>query len=188
MSPFSLCQVVSSATTTSLIDLTFVPSLSQVSSCSVVPPLANFDHYGLQLEIAKPMIPVQKQTKSRMVWRYALADVEKANEMIDSINWDPLITEDVNISLANWQKAFMNIMEECIPRVILPKKQNLPWMSKKKAQTMRKRNYRFKRDKHTDDSAVHQKYKKARNRVTSLLRIAKRLYMQGLDLSDKKKF
>ena len=188
MSPFSLCQVVSSATTTSLIDLTFVPSLSQVSSCSVVPPLANFDHYGLQLEIAKPMIPVQKQTKSRMVWRYALADVEKANEMIDSINWDPLITEDVNILLANWQKAFMNIMEECIPRVILPKKQNLPWMSKKKAQTMRKRNYLFKRDKHTDDSAVHQKYKKARNRVTSLLRIAKRLYMQGLDLSDKKKF
>ena len=53
---------------------------------------------------------------------------------------------------------------------------------------MRKRNYLFKRAKHTDDSAVHQKYKKARNRVTSLLRIAKRLYMQGLDPSDKKKF
>ena len=66
-----------------------------------------------------------------MVWRYALADFEKANEMIDSIDWDPLITEDVNISLANWQKAFMNIMEECTPRVILPKKRNLPWMSKK---------------------------------------------------------
>ena len=134
---FSLCQVVSSAThrspsgTTSLIDLAFVPSLSQVSSCSVVPPLANFDHYGLQLEIAKPTITVQKQTKLRIVWRYALADFEKANEMIDSIDWDPLITEDVNISLANWKKAFMNIMDECIPRVILPKKQNLPWMSKK---------------------------------------------------------
>ena len=130
------------------------------------------------------MISVQKQTKSRMVWRYALADFEKANEMIDSIDWDPLITEDVNVSLANWKKAFMNIMEECIPRVILPKKQNLPWMSKKIAQTMTKRNY----PKHTDDSAVHQKYKKARNRVTSLLPIAKRLYMQGLDPSYKKKF
>ena len=107
--------------------------------------------------------------------------------MIDSIDWDPLIT-DVNISLANWQKAFMNIMEECIPRVILPIKQNLPWMSKKIAQTMRKRNYLFKRAKHIDDSAVHQKYKKARNRVTFLLRIANRSYMQGLDPSDKKKF
>ena len=53
---------------------------------------------------------------------------------------------------------------------------------------MRKRYYLFKRAKHTDDSAVHQKYKKARNRVTSLLRIAKRFYMQRLDLSDKKKF
>ena len=42
LSPFSLCQVVSSAThrssrgTTSLIDLAFVPNLSQVSSCSVI--------------------------------------------------------------------------------------------------------------------------------------------------------
>ena len=52
LSPFSLCQVVSSVThrspsgTTSLIDLAFVPSLLQVSSFSVVSPLANFDHYG----------------------------------------------------------------------------------------------------------------------------------------------
>ena len=53
---------------------------------------------------------------------------------------------------------------------------------------MRKRNYLFKRAKHIDDSAVHQKYKKARNRVTFLLRIANRSYMQGLDPSDKKKF
>ena len=45
LSPFSLSQLVSSAThkypsgTTSLIDLAFVPNLSQVNSYSVVPPL-----------------------------------------------------------------------------------------------------------------------------------------------------
>ena len=194
LSPFSLSQLVSSAThkcpsgTTSLIDLAFVPNLSQVNSCSVVPPLSNSDHYGIQLEFAKPSIPVQNPKKPRLVWRYALADFTKANETIESIDWDFLITDDVNVSLANWQKKYMSIMEDCIPRRALPKRRNLPWMSKKITQSIRKRNHLFKRAKHTNDYATHQKYKKMRNNVTTLLRNAKKTYMRGLDPYDKKKF
>ena len=92
------------------------------------------------------------------------------------------------MSLANWQKKYMSIMEDCIPRRALPKRRNLPWMSKKITQSIRKRNHLFKRAKHTNNYATHQKYKKMRNNVTTLLRNAKKTYMHGLDPYDKKKF
>ena len=105
LAPFSLYQVVSHAThvspngTTSLIDLVFMPNLSQLRYCTVIPPLANSDHNGIQLELTSPMTTTRKPGKPKVVWKYAQADFEMAKfkVLIDSTNWDALLSGDVNV-------------------------------------------------------------------------------------------
>ena len=63
LSPFALRQVVQSAThspigTPSLIDLVFISNVSQLGSCSVMPPLATSDHNGIHLVIKQPTLLV----------------------------------------------------------------------------------------------------------------------------------
>jgi len=45
-------------------------------------------------------------------------------------NWDALInSSDINVYFQNWEQQFMYI-NEIIPKGTLPKRQNLPWLSK----------------------------------------------------------
>ena len=76
----------------------------------------------------------------------------------------------------------MSIMEECIPRRVLPSQRNLPWLNKNIKSAMRKRNTLFKK---TGYSA---KFRSARNGVISLLRRAKANYFKNLNPRDSKKF
>ena len=105
--PFSLYQVVSHAThvspngSTSLIDLVFMSNLSQLRYCTVIPPLANSDHNGIQLELTSPMTTTRKPGKPKVVWKYAQADFEMAKVLIDSTNWDALLSGDVNVSITS---------------------------------------------------------------------------------------
>ena len=94
--------------TSPLIDLVFMSNLSQLSSCSVVPPLENSDHHGLHLVITQLSVPTQKPRKPRLIWIYAQADYDSARAMIETTDWDSLISEDVNVSLAKWQARFMS--------------------------------------------------------------------------------
>ena len=49
---------------------------------------------------------------TRKVWRYALADFDCANELLDIIDWDSLLPhDDVN---AYWAAYFLQITEICI--------------------------------------------------------------------------
>ena len=85
-----------------------------------------------------------------------------------------------------WQERFLAIMEECIPRKVLPPRRNLPWLNKGTIQSIRRRNNLFKRAK---NSPVDKgRYKQARNRVISQLRNAKRDYFRKLNPSNPKKF
>ena len=184
LSPFSLHQVVQSAThvspscTSSLIDLALMSNISQLSSCSVVPPLENSDHHGLHLVITQLSVPTQKPRKPRLIWKYAQADFDSARAMIETTDWDSLISEDVNVSLAKWQARFMWIMEQCIPRSSPPDKHNLPWLSKKITQSIRRKNNLYKRARRFSSDKSWQKYRRMRNKVTSMLRGVKRMYTQ----------
>ena len=80
-------------------------------------------------------------------------------------------------------------MEECIPRKILPpRRRNLPWLNKSLIQSIRRRNCLFKRAHRSKFSLHHSQYKRARNRVTSQLRQAKKNFFSNLNTSDTKQF
>ena len=40
-------------------------------------------------------------------------------------DWDRLLTNDINESLGNWQAIFMGIIQDCVPKKVLPKRRNL---------------------------------------------------------------
>ena len=70
-------------------------SPSQLSSCYAIPPLANSDHLGLHLSltIAKNSHHARPAVK-RKLWRYNQADFDKAAEMINSSDWNALLTDN----------------------------------------------------------------------------------------------
>ena len=146
----SLTQVVTEAThvntngTATLIDLALVSNHSLLQNCEVIPPIGNSDHNGILLQLKWKSNKQQVQPQPRPLWRYAHADFNKACDLIDNTNWDALI--DINMSLQNWEQQFM---KETIPKRTVPKRQNLPWLSKNALWAMRKRNYLYRQAKRT---------------------------------------
>ena len=76
-------------------------------------------------------------------------------------------------------------MNECIPKKKLPNHKNLPWMSKRLINLIKRRNLLYKRAKLTGNFS---KYRAMRNRVATELRSAKRSYFQKLNPKKSKEF
>ena len=197
---FNFTQVVSDFThvapcgSMSLIDLIFTSSPSQILGCDTIPPLDNPNaksyHHGLHVTISwKPPDSQRNHLHRRTVWRYTHADFAKASRMISETGWDKLFSEDIDLYCARWQQTFLSIMEQCIPKKVLPpRRRNLPWLSKSLVQSMRRRNCLFKKAKRTSDPTYKSQYKSVRNRVTSQLRQAKQKYFQNLNPANAKQF
>ena len=172
-----------------MIDLIATSSPSLLQSCETIPPLANSDHMGLLLQSHWRQIRQPRGGSTRSIWFYKHADWHKACELIEDTNWDSLLADDVNTSWENWMKCFMEIMVECIPQRMLPKRGNLPWLSKSLIQLMRRRNLLFSHAKRSGKRSDVEKYKRIRNRVVTQLRNAKSSYFRNLNpKSNSKKF
>ena len=116
--------------------------------------------HSLQSGRPSPLVP-------RRIWRYKLADFELANDMLLELDPTEIIVEDdVNASWNNWSNEFLKIMELCVPHGRLPRRKNLPWLSKSIIQLIRKRNSYFRKSK--TSSLYCQKYRRVRNKVVSL--------------------
>ena len=75
----------------------------QLLDCSVIPPLANADHNGLELLFKWKHCDKQVRVTPRTIWRYKDADYRKACQMIDETDWDDLLHEDdIDRSATNW--------------------------------------------------------------------------------------
>ena len=194
MDLFRLSLVVDDVTHTSsrgapsIIDLVLASSPS-IASCSSVPPLANSDHMGLSVLVNLGHDLDGVRSSGRSVWRYAYADFDLANVLINDVDWGALVTDDVDDFCLFWQSTFLSIMEQCIPRSVLPdRRRNLPWLTKPLLQCIRRKNALYRRVKHSSCVLLHLKYKQLRNRVTSLLRSAKHGYFSSIDPSDTRSF
>jgi len=147
-----------------LIDLVLSSSLGLVQDCSVIPPLETSDHRGV-LTTAKWLVPSKpKPCNPRTIWKYALADFEKANELLSEIDMANILDDtDVNLAWTKWQDAFLKTMEWCIPKGKTPKRKNLPWLSKDMTKMIKTRNRYFRRARSSTSYAA--KYRKMRNLV-----------------------
>ena len=92
---------------------------------------------------------------------------------------------NVDDSWSNWSKQFLSIMDEWIPKRTLPKRKNLPWLTKRLISSIRKRNRLYKQGKLSGDLS---KYRLQRNMVTSELRIARQNFFRKINPKRPKEF
>ena len=171
----------------STIDLVFVPDTTSVHKCETIPPLGNSDHNGILTNLkltSRNRTPIQP-CKERLVWRYDHADWVTACHLIESYDWNSILSDDIDQVLDSWYCIFMSIMKQTIPNSVIRTKRNLPWLSKSIIQSIRRRNKLFKQAKRTGDFT---KYKRARNRTLERLRLAKRKYLLQLNPKHPKRF
>ena len=72
-----------------------------------------------------------------------------------------------------------------MPKRTLPKRKNLPWLTKKLINSIKKRNCLYKQGKLSGDLS---KYRLKRNKVTSELRLARRNFFQKINPKRPKEF
>ena len=193
VSSFNLTQIVSEPTrvtnhSSTLIDLIFVSSLITVQSCTTIPPLANADHFGLHLIVCTKFPKKRAESVPRKVWRYSLADFDRAAEMLESIEWNTLLPSEADSYWKAWKTYFLQIMELCVPHAIVKPKSNVPWMNHCLTTAIRKRNILFRMAKRTGKASDRVKYNRQRNRVVTMLRNAKQLFFDKLNAADTKTF
>lgn len=76
---------------------------------------------------------------------------------------------NIDLHCLNWQQTFLSIIEQCIPKKVLPsRRRDLPWLSKSLIQSMRRRNCLFQR---SNNPAHKTQYKHVRNQITFGARI-----------------
>ena len=125
-----------------------------------------------------------------MMLQRALADFDRANELLDTIEWDSLLPQDdVNTYWAAWKVYFLQIMEICIPSGKVKVRRNLPWINKEVLDAIRKRNTLFRFAKRSGKPSDFAKYKAKRNEVVLILRKSKQSFFnQNLNNADTKTF
>ena len=105
------------------------------------------------------------------------------------VDWTSLLSDDdVDVCWSEWLNQFLDVMDQCIPRKLLPRKKNLPWINQPLLAATRKRNSLFKKYKATGRESVFNEYKFAGNRVTSERRKAKQSFFNQLHHADSKAF
>ena len=168
---FSLSQLVTEPThikydgTLSLLDLVLSSVPDYISSCILIPPLANSDHLGIQLNVTCK--PERASRKRRPVWRYKHADFTLASSLLLNFNFAYLFHgRSIDSCWSSWKKAFLSVMDICIPKA---RKRSLPCMTKHTIQLIRKRNYYFRKYKSTKCIFTYRRYKALRNEVVTTL-------------------
>ena len=113
-----------------------------------------------------------------------------AFDIIQHTDWGSLNTaENIDAPWKSWHKAFMSIMERCIPSKVLPPwRRNLPWINKNLVQSMRKRDNLYRRFKRSGNPIDLEKFKRLRNSIVSQIRLAKENYFNQLDPFNSKQF
>ena len=107
---------------------------------------------------------------SRTIWRYAHANFERANTLLDEINWDELLNGNVDQMWAAWEAEFMSVMRQCIPIANLSAKPNVPWFHKGLSKAMHARNLAFRRIKRTRRSDHLLDHKRKHNKVANMIK------------------
>ena len=132
---FVLTQVVpqpthfNSSGSSTLIDLVLISVPSQLVYCSVIQPLGNSDHNGINVTLKWSRNTHPVKTSKQTIWRYAHADFDKANRLIVRTDWSFLRNvSNIDTAWDLWEQKFISVMEECIPKATISQQRNLPCM------------------------------------------------------------
>ena len=120
----------------------------------------------------------------REVWLYDKTDIVKFSELLDNTDWSALLSDldDVDEMCTTFTSTFLQIARECIPtKEITVRENDKPWFTSELRKEIRKRNRLRKSALRTKKESDILKYKRQRNRVNNLKKIAKENFEKSLD-------
>ena len=120
----------------------------------------------------------------RKVWKYAQADFDKANELLNNNEADVCPEDDMEQAWSKWEKYFMSVMHQCIPTVTVKTNRNPPWLTHDLLVAIRSRNLLYRRAHKTGKQAHLDCYKKKRNVGANMLKAAKLKFFEQLNPSN----
>ena len=179
-----LKQVVTTATCTTstsstIIDHIYISNNITHSHCTDLPPLLGSDHNILQISLANNSVPHPKRSR-RKVWLYKQADFDTANATLQCLPTSMYSADDVNNFWAEWSDVFMTVIADTIPTKCIKPKSKVPYLTDDLIHLVRKKCRLFRLAKRVGTAKAWAKYTKLRNRVTSALRSAKKIYFNQL--------
>ena len=94
-----------------------------------------------------------------------MQNFEIANDLLCETNFDEILDPtDVPRRGSQFKAVFLEIMEQCVPKAVLPQRRNLPWLTKEILQLIKKRNYYFKKAHSNGNSSDLLKFKQLQNK------------------------
>ena len=112
-------------------------------------------------------------------------NVSRLLEMLGKENWDCVMPQtNVNKAYNSFLEIYTNNYEKCCPLVKVREQNNpvnsKPWITSALKNAICKKNLLYKNFLKTPTSELKQKYKKYRNRLTSILRKSEKIYYEKL--------
>ena len=122
---------------------------------------------------------VKVQCYKRHIWQYDSGDYDHMRALASTTN-------DIDIYALNLANKILHIANECIPnRVVTIRPSDPPWITTTIKRYIRKRKRIFRKAKQTDSPHFWSKFRKIRNKVTSLIRDSKLSFHKSI--ADKLK-
>ena len=154
------------------IDIVLVSNKDHLLLSGVGDPFLNQDLrydcpiYGI-FKFSKPKF----KTFSRHVWYYERGNFNLLRDKASLFDWESLRDSDINVYADNINTAINSIANECIPnKHIRVTPSDPPWLTAFLKRYMRKRKRAFRKAKRTDMESHWKKFKKLRNKVTTMIR------------------
>ena len=166
-------------TTSTIIDHIYVTDSLSHSRCSDLPPLPGSDHNMLLFSVTNSHVPLPKRN-CRKVWLYKEADFGSAEETLQCLPTSIFSTDNVNNFWVEWSDIFKTVIEETIPTKVIKPRTKVPYLTDDLLHLVKKKCRLYNHAKRVGTTKAWGKYTKIRNRVTSALRSAKKVYFHQL--------
>ena len=162
-------------TSSSLIDVILVSNKEHLVVSGVGDP---FLHQELRyhrpvfgiLKFSKPKIKAFK----RHIWSYDKGNYELLRNKARNTDWYSLRDENIDTYATNIRNSILAIASECIPnKCTTVKPSDPPWITSVLKRQIRKRRRAYRKAKATNQSHRWTKFKRLRNKVTTLIRHCK---------------
>ena len=156
----------------SLIDLILVHNQNNLIACGVGDPFLeqtvryHCPVFGL-MKFSKP----KAKSYTRQIWDYEQGDFQLLRTKAAETDWDSLRNDNLDTYASNISNRITSIAKQCIPnKVVTIKPSDPPWLTTKIKQFIRKRKRAYKKAKQTNSPNHWVKFKRIRNKVTSMIR------------------
>ena len=105
-----------------------------------------------------------------------MADWDSAAEILDSIEWDDILSDNVNLYWSAWKHFFL-CDGNLYPHTVANIKGNSPLITKEVLSAIKKRDILFQAAKSTGNPADRAKYNSKRNEAVKMLRECKQSFL-----------